>query len=137
MGQYLGGDTLQITVENPNLGTVVFEAKAAEATSYDFGGVRANDDESGVTGSGTAIDSLSRKRWKVPVTIAADMNVDLDIELANKIAADTSLNTITIANLNQSVYKGKGRIVGDIVLDTLKATCPLTFSGGGKLEKIA
>lgn len=134
---YLGGDTLSITIQNPKLGSVVFEAKAAEDTNYDLGGTRVLDEESSVTGSGTNIAAMTRKRWKVPVVIAADMITDLDIEKANKIAADTSENTITISNLNGSVYRGKGRIVGDIVLNTAKATCPITLSGGGKLEKIA
>lgn len=134
---YIGGDTLEITVSHPTLGTIVFQAKAAEDTNYDFGGIRVADEDNGVTGSGTMIASMNRKRWKIPVVIAADMNVDLDVEAANTIASSTVESTISISNINGSVYKGKGRIVGDIVLNTNKATCPITLSGGGKLEKIA
>src|SRR5688572_23168125 len=133
---YLGGDTLEVTVSHPTLGTIVFQAKAAEDNTFDHGGLRVADEDNGVTGSGTMIASMSRQRWKVPVLIAADMNVDLDVEAANQIAASTSESTISISNANGSVYKGKGRIVGAIVLNTLKSTCPLTFAGGGLLEKI-
>lgn len=134
---YLGGDTLEVTVSHPVIGTVVFQAKSAEDNTFDFGGLRVADEDNGVTGSGVMIASMSRQRWKVPVLIAADMNVDLDVESANLIAKSTQESTISISNTNGSVYKGKGRIVGTIVLNTLKSTCPLTFAGGGDLEKIA
>jgi len=137
MGNYIGGDTLQIKIQHDTLGIIEFQAKAAEDTSYDFGGVRTADEENSVTGAGSMIKSMSRFRWKVPVIISADMNLDLDIEKANEIAASPLDSTITISNLNGSVYKGKGTIVGAIVLNTLKATCPIILSGGGKLENIA
>jgi hypothetical protein len=137
MGNYIGGDTLEVNITHPVEGLVTFQAKAAEDTTYDLGGVRVADEDNGVTGSGTMISSLNRKRWKVPVLIAADMNTDLDVEKVNRIAASTLESTMTISNLNGSIYKGTGRVVGEIVLNTNKSTCPITLSGGGKLTKIA
>lgn len=136
MGNYIGGDTLEVKVTHPTIGIVTFQCKALEDNTYDLGGIRVADEDNNVTGSGIMISSMNRKRWKVPVLVAADMNQDLDVEKANEIAASTIESNIVFSNINGSVYKGKGRIVGDIVLNTNKSTCPLTFSGGGKLENI-
>ena len=130
-----GGDTLEITWNNPNLGSGVAFAKAAEAGTLNPGGVRTNDDMNGIAGSGEAIYSLSQQRWSFEIVMAWNMQSDLTLEKLVALAGDPAESQWTVSNLNGAIYSGSGKPVGDLPGDMLAATFPLKLSGSGKFQK--
>lgn len=134
---YVAGDITEITWNHSTLGSGVLRVKASEDNTYDLGGVRGNDDDSQVTGVGDKIRQLNTKGWNVSVTVAWDMNVNLDLEKINALAADPIEAEWTITSINGSIYGGFGSPVGDLVGNVNNATFPLKIAGGRKLEKKA
>lgn len=132
---YVGGDLLEITWNHPTLGSGVIQLKASEDNTYDLGGTRSNDDDSQITGAGEKIWQLNMKGWNVSTTVPWDMNVNLDLEKINALAADPIPADWTFGHINNSVYGGKGKPVGDLVANVNNVTFPLKLAGGGKLEK--
>lgn len=132
----VAGDITEITYNHPDLGTGSFAPKAAEDSTYDKGGYRANDDANGVDGKGNMITSLNRVRWLFETSIAWNMN-DPDaqeIEKLNALAASPKEATWTFANVNGVIYSGKGRPVGDIQGNGNAGTIALKVAGGGELK---
>jgi hypothetical protein len=134
---YVGGDITEITWNHATLGSGVLRIKGSEDNTYDLGGVRGNDDDNQVTGVGDKIRQLNTKGWNVNVTVAWDMNVNLDLEKINALAADPVEAEWTITSINGSIYGGFGAPVGDLVGNVNNATFPLKIAGGRKLEKKA
>lgn len=134
---YIGGDITEITCNHPVEGSVVLQIKASEDNTYDLGGVRGNDDQNMVTGSGATIRSLNMKQWRVAVTVAWDMNTQQDLQKVVRMAASPEEGTWTISSINGSVYQGKGAPLGDLVANVNQATFPMTIGGGGELKKVA
>lgn len=134
---YIGGDITEITWNHPILDSGRILVKASEDNTYDLGGVRGNDDANSVTGAGDNIRQLNNRGWRVNVTIANDMNVGLELEKINALAASPIEADWTISHINGSIYGGKGAPVGDLSLNTNKSTFALVLGGGGKLAKLA
>jgi len=135
---YVGGDITEVTWNHPTLGSGRILVKASEDNTYDLGGVRGNDDANAVTGSGENIRQLNNRGWRVNLAnVANDMNVDLDIEKINALAADPQEADWTFSHINGSVYGGKGAPLADIVLNTNKSTFPIVIGGGKKLIKLS
>lgn len=132
----IGGDITEVTFNHPTLGSGKFLPKAAEDSTYDLGGVRGNDDASGIAGDGSMIASLNRVRWSFEVTCANDQNTAQDLEKYTALAGDPVEADWTITNINGSVYSGTGRPVGDAQANGNAATFTLKVAGGGKLKKI-
>ncbi len=130
-----GGDILEITWNNPNQGSGVCFAKAAEDGTFNLGGVRANDDMNGIAGSGEVITTLNRQRWSIDTTIAWDMQVAGTLEKLSALAGDPAETDFTISIINGAIYSGKGRPVGDLAGSSNTSTFPLKLSGGGILQK--
>lgn len=137
MSVFVGGDIVEITFNHPTLGSGVLFPKASEDNTYDLGGIRGNDDKNMVTSGGVNIRQLNNTGWRANATCANDMNVGLDIEKINALAADPTEADWTLTHVNGSVYGGKGAPLGDVVNNVNKATFSLILGGGGKLTKIA
>ena len=135
MATYTGGDITEITWNHPTLGSGILRVKASEDNTYDLGGLRVNDDANQLTGDGTNIKQMNQHRWFVNVTCAWDMNINLDLEKINALAAAPISATWTITSINGSIYGGVGDPVGDLAGNVNNVTFPLTISGGGKLAK--
>ncbi len=133
----VGGDITEITYNHPTLGSGVIFIKASEDSTFDLGGVRSNDDASGIDGGGRMITQLNRIRWSVSVTVAWDMQVNLDLEKISKLAASPLDGTYTITHINGAIYAGTGRPVGDVSGNGNASTFPLKLAGGGELKKQA
>jgi len=133
----VGGDITEITYNHPTLGSGVIFIKAAEDSTFNLGGVRSNDDMNGVDGGGRMITQLNRQRWSLDVTVAGDMNVNLDLEKLSALAGDPLDADYTVSHINGAIYGGTGRPVGDVAGNGNAATFPLKLSGGGQLTKQA
>lgn len=132
----VGGDIQEITYNHPSLGNGILYAKANEDATYDLGGLRGNDDDSMVDGSGGKIRQLNRVGWSFETTISWDMNSRKDLELLTALAADPVEADWTISHINGTIYGGKGSPVGDMKGNANSATFSLKLAGGGKLKAI-
>lgn len=136
MPTFTGADLIEITCNHPTLGSFNFEAKAAESYTLDPGGIRSNDDANMITGNGIFIDQLSRVRWSFEGPLMADFKSNLEMENIPELAASSELGTWTFSHLSGAIWRGKGKFVGDIQIDTLTSQLTAKLSGGGKLEKL-
>jgi len=132
----VGGDIQQATYSHPTLGTGSLYPKANEDSTLDTGGLRSDDGEDGVDGSGEMIDKMTRKRWSAEMVVAWDSNVRLDLEKAVAMAESPVQATWTITHVNGTVWKGLGKPTGDLKGSGLNATFSLKIQGGGKMKKI-
>lgn len=123
-----GGDIKEVTFNNANIGSVSFKPKAGEGNTYDLGGVRTADDNSGITADGEAIWTQNMKMGMLQVLIANDMNVRKDLEKLADSAAALVETTVTFTVINGVTYRGKGMVVGDLIADIDKATVPVKIN---------
>lgn len=136
MAQYIGGDLLEVTCNHPTLGSFSFAAKSNESYTVDSGGPRSNDDSNAITGNGEFIDQINRVRWSFEGPLLADFISKQEIENFPKLAGSPELGTWTFSHISGVVWRGRGKIVGDIQIDTNTAQVTIKISGGGILETL-
>ena len=136
MPQYTGGDLVEITCNHPTLGSFTFATKSNESYTLDPGGYRSNDDANAISGSGTMIDQVNRVRWSFEGPLVADFISDNEIKNLPLLAESFELATWTFSHISGVVWRGKGKFVGDIQVDTNTAQLSSKIAGGGKLEKL-
>jgi len=136
MPKYTGGDILEIVCKHPTLGEFRFQAKSNESFNVDPGGIRSNDDANSISGGGEMIDQMNRVRPSIEGPIAVDNSSGNELENLPKLAASPELGTWTISVIDGTIWKGKGKPVGDIVTDTNTAQMTLKVGCSGKLEKL-
>lgn len=135
MARYLGGDILEIVCQH-TLGEFRFATKSNEDFNIDEGGIRVNDDTNQITGNGQAIWQKNRVRWMVEGPIAVDFNAGTEQNTLNNLAEHPDEGTWTITHISGTIWKGKGKPVGDLQPSTNTAQMTLKISGGGKLERL-
>jgi len=135
MARYLGGDILEIVCQH-TLGEFRFATKSNEDFNIDEGGIRVNDDANQITGNGQAIWQKNRVRWMVEGPIAVDFNAGTEQNTLNNLAEHPDEGTWTITHISGTIWKGKGKPVGDLQPSTNTAQMTLKISGGGKLERL-
>jgi hypothetical protein len=133
----VGGDIIQLAFTHPTLSGATFYPKANEESTYDLGGIRTDDDESGVDGGGTMIQKKTRRLWMWEGTIAGDMNTRQELEALTALAGNPVEATWKIAHINNAVYQGTGTVVGDVQENGLNATIKLKIAGSQQLVKIS
>lgn len=129
-----GGDITEISWSNPDLGSGFFFPVAGEDSTYDLGGIRANDDGI-LDGAGRLINSMNRKPWMFSVLVANDMVNNNEFEAASAIAQSTVDTTWAFTNINGVTYQAQGTIQGTVELNGNKSTFTLKVVGGGNLVK--
>lgn len=127
-----GGDIIEITYNNPQVGQGAFYPKSSEDSTYDLGGFRTSDDPNMIDGSGQAIYQTNRVRWSFAVKCGWDFTRG-DLEILSALAASTAETDMTFTNVNGTVYKGRGKMVGDVQGNGNNATVDIKASGGGIL----
>ena len=128
------GDITEIKVIHKTVGSKVFFVKAGEAVTFDLGGYSS---ERMVTGNAGGHKSLAAKPWEVGNAVLETIPGDDGVEFLQDIQNDPEDATIEVSHINGSVYKGKGSIEGDLKEDVKEGFTTVTFTGSGKLEKIA
>ena len=134
--QYSGGDLIEITCNHPTLGSFSFATKSNESYTLDPGGFRSNDDANMITGSGTFIDQVNRVRWSFEGPLMADFVSNNEILNLPELASSSELATWTFTHISGTIWRGKGKFVGDIKVDTKTKQLTAKIAGGGKLEKL-
>ena len=135
MANFVFGDVTEIVCQHIS-GTYRYYPKANESFTIDRGGIRGNDDANQVTSDGQMMSQLNRVRWSIEGPIAVDMILDSEISSLNVLAASPSMGTWSISNIAGVTYRGIGRPIGDIQLDTNAGTLTLKLAGNRELEKI-
>jgi hypothetical protein len=136
MPQNVGGDVIEITYNNPNVGSGVFFAVSSADSEIDLGGFRNNESKEGITGSGDAIWQMTNRRWSFSVDVANDMNTRQDLENLVALAEDLDETQITIQWINGITYGGSGKPVGDYKLNAKSSVFKLNWEGSGKLAQV-
>ena len=136
MPQFIGGDLISITVNHPTLGNFSFSTKSNESYNLDPGGFRSNDDGSSVAGDGTFIDQINRMRWSVDGVFMVDFVTGQEIDNLPLLSESTELGTWTFSHISGVVWRGRGKFVGDISVDSNTAQLSGKVAGGGRLEKL-
>jgi hypothetical protein len=131
---YFGGDTKEVTFNNPDLGSRTYQAKSNEGNTADPGGIRTT--EVGVTGNGVGMYKKNAIPWEQTVLLAFDSKSD-DLDFLASIAGSLKETTITVTINNGAVWQGIGTISGDLKGNTNDSTVPVTLSGGGEFKNIA
>lgn len=127
---FTGGDIIEISYNHPTIGSGILQPKANEDNEYDIGGVRSNDDEQGISSQGEAIYSMTMKRWSAKCVVASDMNIRQEYEKVIAMAASIDEGVFSFQHINGTIYKGKGKPVGDLKLNVNQSTFQLQLSGG-------
>lgn len=128
-----GGDVLEITYNHPTLGSGTIYPKAKEDNTLNHGGLRSEDDENGLDGSGRMIDKMSRQRWSFEGVIAWDNNIAKELEAVIKMAKSPLEADWTFTHVSGQVYGGTGKPVGNLNGALSAATFQLKVAGGGDL----
>lgn len=136
MPKYTGGDLLEITCNHPTLGNFTFATKSNESYTMDPGGKRSNDDANMITGNGDFIDQVNQVRWSFEGPLMADFASGNEVENLPLLAESSELGTWTFSHISGVVFRGRGKFVGDISIDTNTAQLTAKLAGGGKLEKL-
>lgn len=124
------GDIIEISYNHPTVGSGVLSPVTAQDNEYDLGDVRTVDDENSVTAKGEAIYVMNTKRWKATTLVTSDMNVRQEYEKMIAISKSLDEATWTFLHINGTVYRGKGKPVGDLKLNVNAGTFSLMVSGG-------
>lgn len=137
MANFIAGDITEAVCDHPTLGNFRFQAKANESFTFDKGGVRTNDDSSSVTGSGEMIQQMNRVLWSIEGPVAVDMISENETQGLPDLAASPELGDWTFTHISGTIYRGKGKPVGDLNWDSNTAQATLKVAGSGTLEKIS
>jgi len=135
MANYIFGDVTEIVCQH-TLGEFRFSPKSNESFTFDKGGIRANDDANQITADGQMMSQLNRVRWSAEGPIAVDTISDNELENLANLASHPDLGTWTFSLISGTIYKGKGRPVGDLQADSNAGTMTLKVAGSNKLEKL-
>lgn len=136
MSQYIGGDLIEITCNHPTLGNFNFATKSNESYTLDPGGRRSNDDANSISGNGVFIDQINRIRWSFEGPLMSNFISNNEIDNLPKLAESPELGTWTFSHISGVVWRGQGKFVGDIQIDTNTAQVSAKIAGGGVLEKL-
>jgi hypothetical protein len=128
-----GGDLKSVTCNHPDLGNFFFDPKAGEDSTYMMGGVTSADDAQSVTANGRMIDRMMTERPSVEGVITGSPG-DGTIENLKALQNSSVLGVWTFTNINGSVYRLKGKPVGDIAMNAMNSTINLKVAGGGVLQ---
>lgn len=135
MANFIFGDVTEIVCQH-TLGEFRFYPKSNESFTFDKGGIRANDDANQVTANGQNMNQLNRMKWSVEGVIAVDVVSDAELTNLESLSSHPDDGVWSYSLISGTIYKGKGRPVGDQQYDSNAGTMTLKVSGGLKLEKI-
>lgn len=126
MSAAVGGSIESVTIDGRR-----FPVAADADANRDLGGYT---NEVSPNGDGSARIIKTRKAWKVDGLTLEINSQRGDQEFLQEKADAKDFYPITMTHADGSVYAGSGIISGDLAASTMKATCPVTFSGHKKLE---
>lgn len=131
------GDIIEITYNNPDIGSGTLQPKANEGNTFDIGGFRNNDDANMVTGSGSLMIQKNRVVGFIEAVIEDDGETREDMLAMTDVSASNQLTDWTFTTVSGETYGAKGVPVGDLQKDVNAGTFTLKVVSQGKWKKIA
>lgn len=128
MSVVTGGDILEVSFDNPDVGAGFFFPVAEKDSTINAGGFR-NNDQLQMDGAGRLITAKNRMPGGFQMEVASDEVNTREHQNATLLAASTSPTIWTVQHVNGTIYKGEGVIQGPIELNgntssfTLKVAC--------------
>jgi len=129
------GDIEEIKISHP-VGDVTLYPKQNEDFTVDYGGLRTEDDDDAIDGSGRPIDRKRYKRGFIEGPISWDMLDRDEVELLNGITKSPERADVTVTHHNGAVFAGQGQVVGSLQPNLGTGQMDLKISGG-KFDRIA
>lgn len=126
MSAAVGGPLEEITIDGRR-----FPVVADADGERDLGGFT---NEVNPNGDGSARILKTRKAWSFGGIVVEMNNNRGDQQFLQERANAKEFYPITFTHADGSVFAAPGIITGDIKASTMKASCPLTFSGPKTLE---
>lgn len=133
-----GGDMIQISWNDPNLGSGTFYGKSGEDTTVNTGGAMTDDSDTNIDTAGNFINTMRLIPWKISSTISWDMinPQRREIEMLKKLTGTVNSQDFVFTNINGVNYTGNGKVVGAVEGSAKDCTMTITFMGGGTLAQI-
>lgn len=128
-----GGDIIEITYSNAEVGNGVIRPKSAVDSTYDLGGIRSGDDANMTDTAGNRIYQMNMVSPMFQVDITWDMINRNDLEVLNDLASSAQETTWTFANINGTIYKLTGKPSGDLTGNGNTSNITLKVMGSGKM----
>ncbi len=135
MANFVFGDIQEI-VCNHNGNTYRYSPKSNETGNFDKGGLRTNDDANQVTSDGQMMQQINFVRWGVEGPIAVDTITSAEQDSLSLMAGSPILGVWQFALISGAIFKGTGKPVGDLSMDSNAGTLQLKVAGSRVLEKI-
>lgn len=129
----IGGDILEITANNTEVGSYTFSTPTEEEATINLGGLVSTVT---TTADGRSIRSMKQTAWSVATGLSWDMLGIDDLDILSKLAASKVDTDFTFTHISGAVFAGKGTPVDALEGSAKEAKIPVTFSGGGKLKQI-
>lgn len=129
MALIAGGDIHEVSISNPDVGTVFYSPMSGESNEINFGGIQSEDNKA-VTASGTLVNSFKRVPGMTEIVVASNESGNEEYQKTVLIAASTKESIMTIAMVTGVVYKASGVVQGELKLDVYKSTFTLPFVSG-------
>lgn len=121
------GDITELTYNHPTVGSGVFFAVANQGNPFDLGGIRTADDDGMIASNGEPIFQMNRVRGSFEIMLT---NSSDTIEKLNALAASPDPAVWTVSLINGRVYKGSGKPVGDLKVESNTGNITTKFAGG-------
>lgn len=131
------GDIIEITYNNPTIGSGTLEPKSNEGNTFDIGGVRYVDDANNITGSGKLILPANRVVGYVEAVVEDDAGQREDLLAMTNLVETSELTDFTVSLISGVTYAAKGVVVGDLQKDFNTGLFTVKIIAQGKWQKIA
>ena len=129
----MAGDTLELTILHPTVGSRTFAAKAGEDVTMDLGGYTS---ERMKNGNLSGHKSLTAKPWEIAGISLEALPGDGSLEFLQDVQDSPEDAEIEWTHINGHVYKGTGSLEADVKASTKDGYVPVTLTGDNKLELI-
>ena len=135
MASVSGGDVVEVSFSNANVGSGFFYVVAGEDSTFVPGGYE-NDDNSAINGAKQLLITKTLKPGTCEFVASNDMNNDPpDVDTAKALQNDLTDTVWTIAHSNGNTYKGSGVIVGSLSASGKDSKFTIKLASGSGFTK--
>lgn len=123
-----GGSLVDITCNHPDLGVFSFDPYGSEDSTYMKGGVVSDDDDTAITGNNKIVNKQTLMRDSFSATAAGSPG-DLTLENLQSLGGAINPGVWTFTNINGTIYKITGWIVGQMTANGMDSKIPFKVAG--------
>lgn len=127
------GDTLELTVQHPTVGSLALAVKAEEDVNVDKGGYSST---TVMNGNGTGHQQKTAKPWRITGLMLESEPGDGVLEFVQAVQDAPEAAVFTWQHINGTIYKGSGNFEGDLQMNANTGYIPCEISGPGRLKEL-